>query len=183
MSLQSARGLAAAHPQAMLPCPVCGTGVRGSNLERHLGKSHAGAPSGDAAAAWSDQRGLSAARLSADGDELALRGRTGLRTRRLALPAAVEVGGLERSRMTSVGSSYVDDYPGMADATTERAGVYLRLGSATIGCRSSTDVRKHWTGWKQAGRRRRCDIMLAPADFVALQYLLAARGLLALRAA
>src|SRR3569623_2215347 len=41
-ALAVARGLAAAHPQAKLPCPLCGAGLRAENLEQHLVKVHAG---------------------------------------------------------------------------------------------------------------------------------------------
>jgi hypothetical protein len=36
-----ARDLAAAHPAAKLPCPVCGTTLRADNLDKHLQKTHA----------------------------------------------------------------------------------------------------------------------------------------------
>jgi hypothetical protein len=38
--LTTARALALDHPNAMLPCPLCATGVRGENLEKHLAKAH-----------------------------------------------------------------------------------------------------------------------------------------------
>jgi hypothetical protein len=44
-ALPIARSLAAGHPQAMLPCPLCAGDVRGENLEKHLGKAHPGAAS------------------------------------------------------------------------------------------------------------------------------------------
>lgn len=42
--LATARRLSQSHPHAMLPCPHCGASVRGENLERHLERTHAGAP-------------------------------------------------------------------------------------------------------------------------------------------
>lgn len=41
MTIAIARQLAAAHPQATLPCPLCPATVKAANLERHLGKTHA----------------------------------------------------------------------------------------------------------------------------------------------
>lgn len=38
----TARSLAAANPQARLPCPLCALGVRGASLEDHLTKVHSG---------------------------------------------------------------------------------------------------------------------------------------------
>lgn len=35
-----ARDLAARHPTARLPCPVCGTPLRADNLDKHLSKTH-----------------------------------------------------------------------------------------------------------------------------------------------
>jgi hypothetical protein len=43
-ALATARRLAAARPQAMLPCPVCAASVRGENLARHVDGKHAGVP-------------------------------------------------------------------------------------------------------------------------------------------
>jgi len=181
MALAIARTLAAGHPQAMVPCPLCATSVRAANLERHVGRSHAArVADDDAAGPWSDRRGLSAARLTVEGDHVVLRGRLGVGARRVALVGRVELGGLTPSRPRSFMSSY-DDHSGLSDSADELVGVYLRLRGATVGCAASTDVRKHWTGWKQGPPRRGCDIALAPEAFVQLQYTLAERGLLALR--
>ncbi len=35
-----ARRLAAQHPHAMLPCPLCGVTLKAENLERHIAKTH-----------------------------------------------------------------------------------------------------------------------------------------------
>jgi hypothetical protein len=40
-SVAIARQLAASHPGASLPCPVCAVPLKAQNLERHLGKTHA----------------------------------------------------------------------------------------------------------------------------------------------
>lgn len=42
VALACALELAAAHPEAALPCPVCAASVRGSNLAGHVRKVHAG---------------------------------------------------------------------------------------------------------------------------------------------
>src|SRR5215213_7550097 len=120
---QTALSLAARHPQALLPCPVCAVSVRAANLERHMGKSHPGAA--DLSSEWSDVRGVSMARLSIDADALALRTRSGLRTRREPLTDGVVLGAVVKSGTSSLMSSYADDYPTLAETTSKRAGVYL----------------------------------------------------------
>lgn len=47
-----ARDLAAAHPGASLPCPVCAKAVRGDDLARHLAEHGALAQATDPAVAW-----------------------------------------------------------------------------------------------------------------------------------
>lgn len=39
-TVERARRLAAEQPESTVPCPVCVAGVKGANLERHLGKVH-----------------------------------------------------------------------------------------------------------------------------------------------
>lgn len=39
-SIPIARGLAAAHPDALLPCPVCCASLKGNDLDKHLFKVH-----------------------------------------------------------------------------------------------------------------------------------------------
>lgn len=46
----TARSLAAAHPAATLPCPVCGVSLKAANLDGHLAKVHPGAA--DARPPW-----------------------------------------------------------------------------------------------------------------------------------
>lgn len=46
---ERARRLAAARPDAPVPCPACAAGVKGANLERHLAKVHSGHAGADAA--------------------------------------------------------------------------------------------------------------------------------------
>jgi len=43
MALDTAQGLAAAHPGARLPCPICAASLKSSNLASHLRKVHPGA--------------------------------------------------------------------------------------------------------------------------------------------
>ena len=50
-ALSVARKLAAAHPGAKLPCPLCATTLRADNFEKHLGKTHPAHVHADAAAA------------------------------------------------------------------------------------------------------------------------------------
>ncbi len=47
---ETARTLAAKHPTALLPCPVCGVSLKSANLDHHLAKVHANAA--DAATPW-----------------------------------------------------------------------------------------------------------------------------------
>jgi hypothetical protein len=167
----AAPALAAAHPAAMLPCPVCAASVKGENLAGHLGKQHGG----DGAAALPP-------RLRVEPGSITLRRRFGLGRRRVALPARVEVGGLKKGRVSAGMTGYADDYNVPYDSVP--AGTYLRLtngGSITIGCRTSTDVRRHWTGWTQGRRRQTAHLRLDAPAFVRVQYALAEQGVLTLR--
>lgn len=235
-----ARSLAAAHPDAALPCPRCAGAVKGVNLDRHLAKVHPDASGVDAARpAWSGPErlvarplaalpllfaagviawswrtdrelrpwflaaaaavalgllltGLAVAdtgvfrgRLSLRGDGVRLRHTLGLFTRTLRTVDRIECGSAYRTRPDSTASmtSHPDVNP---PGIEERAGVYLRLfdgrRSITVHCRNNTGLRKTWTGWQPGPRRRRWSITLRPADFVGLQYALAASGRLQLRA-
>jgi hypothetical protein len=119
------------------------------------------------------------ARVEVTDRAVILHHRLGTGTTRVALPAHVESGSLIRH----VGGSGGDESGSGGDAGyDEHVGTYLRLGSGlgaiTVGCPSSTKVRKHWEGWAPARPRTRWDITLAPAEFVAFQYELAGRGVL-----
>jgi hypothetical protein len=152
--------LADSHPAAMLPCPGCGASVRGENLARHLETTHGGSPDG----------GLPS-RLRVEPGAVTLRRRFGLGRRRAALPAEVEVGGVAKGRISAEISSYADEYDGPYDKVP--AGTYLRLaggGSITIGCRTSTDIRRHWAGWSGGRRRQHVHLRLDASQFVRLQY-------------
>ncbi|HMJ74977.1 MAG TPA: hypothetical protein VK507_03340, partial [Iamia sp.] len=119
------------------------------------------------------------ARVEVADRAVVLHHRLGTGTTRVALPAHVESGSLIRH----VGGSGGDETGSGGDpGYDEHVGTYLRLGTGlgaiTVGCPSSTKVRKHWEGWAPAKQRTRWDITLAPAEFVAFQYDLAARGVL-----
>jgi hypothetical protein len=132
---------------------------------------------------------LAALRIAGRGDrarvvvthqEVVLGHRLGTGTRRVRLPARIELGALIRR----VGGEGGESGPG-GSAYDERIGSYLRVGEGrraiTIGCRQGTGERKHWTGWTSGPTRRRWDVTLSPTDFVALQYALAAAGAIAPR--
>lgn len=59
-----ARRLAAARPDAPVPCPRCAAGVKGASLERHLAKVHPpGSGGGADAARWSGPDRVGSRRL------------------------------------------------------------------------------------------------------------------------
>ncbi|HVK28319.1 MAG TPA: hypothetical protein VM575_08255 [Nocardioides sp.] len=63
---ERARRLAAARPDAPVPCPACAAGVKGANLERHLGKVHPGvADPGAGTTAWAGPERVGSRRLLA----------------------------------------------------------------------------------------------------------------------
>ena len=159
---RTALALAAAHPGAMLPCPGCGASVRGENLARHIERTHGGAPDDELPS-----------RLRIEPGAATLRRRFGLGRRRVALPARVEVGGMERGRPSAGMTSYADEYNVPYDRVP--AGI-SGGGRITIGCRTSTDIRRHWTGWGGGRRRQHVHIRLDPPQFVRLQYALAEQG-------
>ncbi len=165
--------LAAAHAEAMLPCPVCAAGVKGSNLGRHLESKHPGA--NPPQPPFRDRRRVSVAILNLDQDALHLRTRYGLRRRTATLTDRIETGGLTRHDPRAY---QVNSPPA---SSTEKAGVYLRVGAITMGCATSTGLRKHWTGAGQGKKRGRWHITVDPAAFVAIQYALAECGALQVR--
>ncbi|HEX7135706.1 MAG TPA: hypothetical protein VF228_24220 [Iamia sp.] len=117
------------------------------------------------------------ARVAVTNREVVLQHRYGTGIERVALPARVEAGTLIR-RVGGGGGENGDGSPSL----DEQVGSYLRVGrgrhAVTVGCPSGTRVRKHWAGWTAGPARRRWDITLAPAEFVAFQYALAAAGAL-----
>jgi hypothetical protein len=120
------------------------------------------------------------AHLSFEDDSVVLQYCLGLRRHRVALPAAIEAGKLER---IPLGGGDPERYS--PPTRPEAAGTYLAIGhgrhALVIGSPTSTGLRQHWKGWAQGPVRRQWDITLAPGDAVALQYALYERGLLATR--
>lgn len=170
---RAALELAARHPSAMLPCPACAAGVKAENLARHLDRTRPGSPVGGSALP---------SRLRVEPGAVTLRRRFLRGHRRVTLPAKVEVGGSVKGRISAGMTSCADDYNVPYDDV--RSGTYLRLSdgaSITIACRTSTDVRRHWTGWTSGRARRRAHLRLDAPDFVRLQYALAGLGVLTLR--
>jgi hypothetical protein len=65
-----------------------------------------------------------------------------------------------------------------------RAGVYLRFApNITVGCPKGTGARKHWSprAWSAGQSTRFWDITIDRETMVALEYALAARGILSPR--
>ncbi|MCY0987544.1 hypothetical protein OV203_10445 [Nannocystis sp. ILAH1] len=236
--LTTARMLAAAHPQAKLPCPVCAVSLRAKNLDKHLATAHKsqaptlawvgidrrmmGASIGALVAtiiilgivlASSDLKsdeartmvlpflpvifiplvmllmaasGRFKARISVTGDALRLRRTLGLRERVVRLPASIEIGRMTETRGNAALSTYNDEMH-VDDGKEELVGTYLRLGAGRagmiIGCRQKTGFRHHWDpkGWRAGPAYNGCDIEVKGPILVAIEYMLAERGLLSPR--
>lgn len=112
-----------------------------------------------------------------DQDEIRLRHRVGTGSVRVGLTdVTVETGTLyERHSLHSSGE-------GGSGTIDVDFGTYLRLArrrrAITVGCATSTELRKHWSGWTKGPRRKRWDVTLSAPDFVALQYALADQAVL-----
>jgi len=120
-------------------------------------------------------------RLSMQNGGVVLSHTLGLRRRRLDRIDSVEAGSAYIVRSSGTNSE------GSGGTTSEeKAGIYLRLRSGrryiTVRCKQSAGFRKTWVGWEQGRRSRRWHITLNPPDFVALQYALADRSVLSVRA-
>lgn len=119
------------------------------------------------------------ARVAVTNREVVLRHRFGTGIVRVELPARLDTGTLVKHHGASGGGEGSDP---ATDAYDERVGSYLRVGrgrrAITVGCPSGTRVRKHWAGWESGPVRRRWDVTLTPAEFVAFQYALASAGVL-----
>jgi hypothetical protein len=174
-----ARHHAATWPDTLVGCPGCGVAVKGANLEGHIAKQHPTLGDG-APAAWQGV-GFWRGRLALEGEDLVLR-RLLLPARRVTLPAPVAIGSARIGRPEFISAS-----TGAVHAPTvyESAGACLHVGdrrTLVVRCKSGGDVRRVWRGWSQARRTTRWHITLDAPSFAALQYLLAARGMLAVRA-
>lgn len=122
------------------------------------------------------------ARVAVTSREVVLRHRLGTGIVRVPLPARLESGSLVRR----VGGEGDGESGSVAEPVhDERVGSYLRVGhgrrAITVGCASGTRVRKHWDGWTAGPTRRRWDLTLSPAEFVAFQYALASARVLVAR--
>jgi len=224
-----ARSLAAAHPKAMLPCPVCAASLKASNLDKHLGKVHSGVVAEGRRWSGSDRAlmrplvalffvtvlqlplltvvpvafeqlallaiaaqmtvflgglgltlfGKLPAELSLEGNRLVVRYGLGLLSRSVTLPPEkVAVGVL----LEEVPRTHVPGYPDWATDDV-KAGTYLRLrgtGMLTLGTKTGTGLRGHWdpAGWSSGGKVKWWDITLDASALVAVEYMLAERGLL-----
>ena len=176
-----ARELAADHPAAKLPCPVCAASVNAENLGRHLDKVHASARAGTTST-WTGKGALGIFPVSlalVDG-ALVLTHMLGLARRRVTLPCALEIGALVAMRPDVV-AAQSDEFntPG----TEVRTGRYLRLvgdKTITVGCARSTSFSSHWdrATWRDGGKRRGCDIRLPVEAMLAVEYALVQRGVL-----
>jgi hypothetical protein len=228
-----ARSLAAAHPNAVLPCPACPASVNASNLEQHLGKVHptalqqsspagpvqligvdrhirrpllaipfvwligvvglvaAGLPLTDVSVAiigasllpfgflpiFAALRGVFRARIELEGDVVRLMG--ALRRSTVQLPAKLESGKL-LERADNVLDHQQETGPGI----DKHVGVYLCLqrdgASITVGAAKAASLGKDWAaqGWSKGPARRTWDITVDRNALVAIEYHLAARGLL-----
>lgn len=122
------------------------------------------------------------ASLVLDGDVLVLRHSFVLRRRLAIAHARIEIGALFGSRMDPAMASYADD--ANVASTPVREGSYVRLAHGrrgiTIAAKGASPFAKIWdpAGWRRGPRRRWCDIVVPRDALVALEYELAARGLL-----
>ena len=229
--IDSARRIAKSNPDALLPCPLCASSVKGANLASHITKVHADAtlpPAAiphariDTVPAWrgSDANvlvtillamipvgGLAVAtlvlemsqpvsiaaliaftlvlvlafvalfrkvpaRLALAENALVLRGLIAKRS--VDLPCEIETGTLVESRPDAIHSSVEYNTP-----SVERdAGTYLRFAGSreiVVACRAKASA----LGAPRGPKRKTWDIELPREAFVALQYELIDRGLLA----
>jgi len=109
--------------------------------------------------------------------QLELRYCWGLLRLQVALPVELEHGGWWGNRQAAGMHQHEHSVP-----EAVRFGGYLRLKNANssliVGSRKSAQLRQHWDGASTGPRQRRCDLALDVTSMVALQYYLAARGLL-----
>lgn len=117
--------LAAARPEAKLPCPRCGDAVKGANLERHLAKAHPGA--GDPPTWWRGPEQVTARRLMVVGAVVAVAG-IALATQITAEAVGLALGGAGALAVVVGGlATYgIGRFPGRL--RVDEGGVVLRHG-------------------------------------------------------
>ncbi len=119
------------------------------------------------------------ASMTFDGKTFSLRRSLGFRSRRVHLPATLEVGSVMEN---VVANTRIGDQFYAYDKGTRRVGGYLRLddGAGEITVAGNPSVKELWDGSDlRVGKRRlRYDLRLDPPAFATLVYALAARGML-----
>jgi hypothetical protein len=98
----------------------------------------------------------------------------GLVQKRVPLPIGVQIGSVVEGRSSPGANQSAHDEP----STEVKAGTYVKIGSIVIGCPSHASPAVHWKGWTQGPARRIVDATLPRAAIVALEYHLAANGVL-----
>ena len=156
--------LAAARPESLLPCPLCGAEVKGRNLHEHVERKHAGQTPPVPPLRGRGPLGLPRT-LTVNGDRV----RCG--RREVTLPAPLLAGRWERKR--SYGNP---ESSNVVSSEIVREGAFLQIGDLVVLCRRAPGVAKLWTGAAQGKTRRRGHLRLPLPEFTALVYLLADRG-------
>ena len=121
-----------------------------------------------------------------EGNALKWRGRLGLSWHTVRLPTVLTVGALKDEWYGDSYGSTTGDYSGAGVLQEVSAGSYLSFGTRgapfVVGCRQKCMFNKHWTRGACVGRRRvKRHLMVNHETFAALQYQLAARGMLSLK--
>jgi hypothetical protein len=121
--------------------------------------------------------GVFRAHLELEGEQVRLRWSLGRST--IALPAKLESGRLVERR-----ANVLDHQQETGPGQDQDVGVYLQLRQGnvvmTVGAKQGIGLGKHWAphGWRKGSKRRSCDILVDRNALVAIEYHLAARGLL-----
>jgi hypothetical protein len=179
--VETARRIAKSRPDALLPCPLCASSVKGANLAGHIARTHADQSVPPAAIpsarivtvpAWRGRRGFLKlpARLALADNALVLRGIFARRS--VDLPCEIETGTITDSRPDMIHGEY--NTPSVAFD----AGTYLRFvgpREIVVACRAKASR----LGAARGPKRTTWDIVLVREAFVALQYALVEHGLLA----
>ena len=163
---------AAQHPDAALPCIACAATPQGRNLTEHLHSKHGidAAPSADVSLTAHGRGRLGLPKpLTADRSSVSV-GR-----RFIPLPAALVAGRLEGHKLAMPITNTIDT-PTLTE--TVRTGAYLQIGEFVVAARGVHGVGRSWVGAAQGQRRGGAHVRIDAHDFAALQYVLAAAGLL-----